>query len=161
MYATAYLHHYLNLNSTQKFCSYVNGTQCRTGHFYLLYTVTYNFFICRNFVQKILMYFIIHLRLCICMYIWSIYVCTVYIYTHSTHVFTNEWCGLKNLLNDYILQLDGAPPTFTGMYESYSIVFSNSAGSDVVQMETTTYTYYMGRMRLSCGCVSCNPGCTH
>jgi hypothetical protein len=25
-------------------------------------------------------------------------------------VFTKEWCGLKNLLNDYILQLDGAPP---------------------------------------------------
>jgi hypothetical protein len=32
------------------------------------------------------------------------------------------------------------------MYESYSIVFSNSAGSDVLQMETTTYTYYMGRI---------------
>jgi hypothetical protein len=31
------------------------------------------------------------------------------------------------------------------MYESYSIAFSNSAGSDVLQMETTTYTYYMGR----------------
>jgi hypothetical protein len=25
-------------------------------------------------------------------------------------VFTKEWCGFKNLLNDYILQLDGAPP---------------------------------------------------
>jgi hypothetical protein len=24
-------------------------------------------------------------------------------------VFTKEWCGFKNLLNDYILQLDGAP----------------------------------------------------
>jgi hypothetical protein len=34
------------------------------------------------------------------------------------------------------------PPIFTGMYKSYSIVFSNSAGSDVLQMETTTYTYY-------------------
>jgi hypothetical protein len=25
-------------------------------------------------------------------------------------LFTKEWCGFKNLLNDYILQLDGAPP---------------------------------------------------
>jgi hypothetical protein len=25
-------------------------------------------------------------------------------------VFTKEWCGFKNLLNDYILKLDGAPP---------------------------------------------------
>jgi hypothetical protein len=50
---------------------------------------------------------------------------------------------------------------FTGMYESYSVVFSNSAGSDVLQMESTTYTYYMGRIRLSCGCVSCDPGCKH
>jgi hypothetical protein len=49
-------------------------------------------------------------------------------------VFTKEWYGLKNSLNDYILQLDGAPPPkiFTEMYESYSIVFSNSAGSDVL-----------------------------
>jgi hypothetical protein len=27
-------------------------------------------------------------------------------------VFTKEWCGFKNLLNDYILQLDGPPPLF-------------------------------------------------
>jgi hypothetical protein len=27
-------------------------------------------------------------------------------------VFTKEWCGFKNLLNDYILQLVGAPPHF-------------------------------------------------
>jgi hypothetical protein len=33
-------------------------------------------------------------------------------------MFTKEWCGFKNLLNDYILQLDCAPPIFTGMYES-------------------------------------------
>jgi hypothetical protein len=39
----------------------------------------------------------------------------LYIY----RVFKKEWCGLKNLLNDYILQLDGAPPIFTEMYESY------------------------------------------
>jgi hypothetical protein len=78
-------------------------------------------------------------------------------------VFTKEWCGFKNLLNDYILQLDGAPLHFHRNYNSYSIVFSNSSGSDVLQMETTTYTYeyYMGRIRLSCGCVSCDPGCTH
>jgi hypothetical protein len=31
------------------------------------------------------------------------------------------------------------------MYESYLIVFSNSAGSDVLQMETT-YTHYMGQI---------------
>jgi hypothetical protein len=70
-------------------------------------------------------------------------------YTRIYSVFTKEWCGFKNVLNDYMLQLDGAPaPIFTGMYESYSIVFSNSAGSDVLQMETTTYTYYMGQIRL-------------
>jgi hypothetical protein len=63
----------------------------------------------------------------------------IYIYIYIYRVFTKEFI---NLLNDYILQLDGAPPIFTGMYESYSIVFSNSAGSDVLQMETTTYTYY-------------------
>jgi hypothetical protein len=33
------------------------------------------------------------------------------------------------------------PPIFTGMYKGYSIVFSNSVGSDVLQMKTTTYTY--------------------
>jgi hypothetical protein len=27
-------------------------------------------------------------------------------------MFTKEWCGFKNLLNDYVLQLDGAPPHF-------------------------------------------------
>jgi hypothetical protein len=25
-------------------------------------------------------------------------------------VFTKEWCGFKNLLNEYILQVVGAPP---------------------------------------------------
>jgi hypothetical protein len=83
------------------------------------------------------------------------------IYIYIYRVFTKELCGFKNLLNDYILQLDGAPPIFTGMYESYWVMFSNSTGSDVLKMETTTYTYYMGRIRLSCGCVSCDPGCTH
>jgi hypothetical protein len=34
-------------------------------------------------------------------------------------VFTKQWCGFKDLLNDYILRLDGAPPIFTGMCESY------------------------------------------
>jgi hypothetical protein len=34
------------------------------------------------------------------------------------------------------------PPIFTGNYESYTIMFSKSAGSDVLQMGTTTYTYY-------------------
>jgi hypothetical protein len=63
-----------------------------------------------------------------------IHVKNIYIY----RVFTKEWCGFKNVLNDYILQLDGAPPIFAGMYESYAIVFSNSAGSEVLQMETTT-----------------------
>jgi hypothetical protein len=83
----------------------------------------------------------------------------LYIY----RVFTKEWCGFKNLLNNYILQLDGAPLPLIliGMYESYSILFSNSAGSDVLQMEPTTYTYNMGRIRLRCGCVSCDPGCTN
>jgi hypothetical protein len=27
-------------------------------------------------------------------------------------VFTTEWCSFKNLLNNYILQLDDAPPHF-------------------------------------------------
>jgi hypothetical protein len=27
-------------------------------------------------------------------------------------VFTKEWCGFKNLLNDHILQLEGAPHHF-------------------------------------------------
>ena len=43
--------------------------------------------------------------------------------------------------DDYILQLDGAPPPsplFTEIYECFSIVFFNSAGSDVLQKETTT-----------------------
>ena len=30
------------------------------------------------------------------------------------------------------------PPIFTGMYECFSVVFFNSAGSDVLQKETTT-----------------------
>jgi hypothetical protein len=64
----------------------------------------------------------------------------IYLFTHLYRVFTKEWCSYKNLLNDYILQMDGAPPIFTGMYESYSILFSNSARSDVLQMETTTNT---------------------
>ena len=32
------------------------------------------------------------------------------------------------------------PPIFTGMYECFSIVFFNSAGSDVLQKETTTFS---------------------
>jgi hypothetical protein len=34
-------------------------------------------------------------------------------YIHIYRVFTKEWCGFKNLLNDYILQLDGASPPFS------------------------------------------------
>jgi hypothetical protein len=40
---------------------------------------------------------------------------------------------LNTNYDDYILQLDGAPAIFTGMY-----VF-NSAGSDVLQKETKTF----------------------
>jgi len=32
------------------------------------------------------------------------------------------------------------PPVFTGMYEWFSIVFFNSAGSEVLQKETTTFS---------------------
>jgi hypothetical protein len=47
-----------------------------------------------------------------------------------------------NLINNYILQLGGAPPPiFTGMYDSYSVVFFNSAGSDVLQMETLAFSF--------------------
>jgi hypothetical protein len=45
---------------------------------------------------------------------------------------------LNTNYDDYILQLDGVPPIFTGMYECFSIVFFNIAGSDVLQQETTT-----------------------
>jgi len=34
-----------------------------------------------------------------------------------------------------------SPPIFTGMYECFSIVFFNSAGSDVLQKETTTFSF--------------------
>ena len=49
---------------------------------------------------------------------------------------------LNTNYDDYILQLDGAPhpPILTGMYECFSIVFFNSAGSDVLQKETTTFS---------------------
>jgi len=33
------------------------------------------------------------------------------------------------------------PPIFTGMYECFSIVFFNIAGSDVLQKETTTFSF--------------------
>jgi hypothetical protein len=32
------------------------------------------------------------------------------------------------------------PPIFAGMYECFSIVFFNSAGSDVLQKKTTTFS---------------------
>jgi hypothetical protein len=41
--------------------------------------------------------------------------------------------------DDYILQLDGASPIITRMCECFSIVFYNSAESDVLQMETTFF----------------------
>jgi len=50
---------------------------------------------------------------------------------------------LNTNYDDYILQLDGAPPPppiFTGMYEFFSIVFFNSAESDVLQKKTTTFS---------------------
>ena len=48
---------------------------------------------------------------------------------------------LSTNYDDYILQLDGAPtPIFTGMYECFSIVFFNSAESDVLQKETNTFS---------------------
>ena len=49
---------------------------------------------------------------------------------------------LNNNCDDYILQLDGAPPPhiFAGMYECFSIVFFNIAGLDVLQKETTNFS---------------------
>jgi hypothetical protein len=35
-----------------------------------------------------------------------------HLYISIYRVFTKEWCSFKNLLNDYILQLDGAAPNF-------------------------------------------------
>ena len=48
---------------------------------------------------------------------------------------------LNTNYDDYILQLDGAPPIITGMYECFSIVFFNSAGSDVLQKETGNFSF--------------------
>jgi len=39
---------------------------------------------------------------------------------------------LNTNYDDFILQLDGAPPIFTGMYGYFSIVFFSSSGSDVL-----------------------------
>ena len=49
---------------------------------------------------------------------------------------------LNTNYDDYIVQLDGAlpAPIFTEMYECFSVVFFNSAGSDVLQKETTTFS---------------------
>jgi len=47
---------------------------------------------------------------------------------------------LNTNYDDYIMQLDGAPPIFTGMYEGFSIAFFNSAGSDLLQKEKTTFS---------------------
>jgi hypothetical protein len=47
---------------------------------------------------------------------------------------------LNTNYDDYILKMDEAsppPPIFTLMYECFSIVFFHSAGSNVLQMETT------------------------
>jgi len=50
---------------------------------------------------------------------------------------------LNTNYDDYIPQLDDAPPPiFTEMYGCFSVVFFNSAGSDVLQKETTTF--YLG-----------------
>jgi hypothetical protein len=45
---------------------------------------------------------------------------------------------LNTNYNDYILQLEGAPLIFTRMYECFSIMFFHRAGSDMLQMKTTT-----------------------
>jgi hypothetical protein len=48
---------------------------------------------------------------------------------------------LNTNYDDYILQLEGSPPhIFTRMYECFSIVLFHSPGSDVLQMETTTFS---------------------
>jgi len=60
--------------------------------------------------------------------------------------YTKKNGGVVTQLNtnydDYILQLDGAlpHPIFIKMYECFSIVFFNSAGSDVLQKETATFS---------------------
>ena len=46
---------------------------------------------------------------------------------------------LNTNYDDYILHLDGAFSIFTGIYESFWIVF-NSDGSDVLQKETSTFS---------------------
>jgi hypothetical protein len=46
---------------------------------------------------------------------------------------------LNTNYEDYVLQLDGAPHIFTRMYE-FSIAFFHSAGSDVLQIESTTFS---------------------
>jgi hypothetical protein len=47
---------------------------------------------------------------------------------------------LNTNYDDYILQLDGAAPIITLMYECFSIVFFLIAGSDVLQTQTTTFS---------------------
>ena len=47
---------------------------------------------------------------------------------------------LNTSYDDYILQLDSAPPIFTGMYECFSLVFFSSAGSNMLQKETTKFS---------------------
>ena len=45
---------------------------------------------------------------------------------------------LNTNYDGYFLQLDGAPHSCTGMYESFSFVFFNSAGSEVLQKRPRT-----------------------
>jgi len=49
---------------------------------------------------------------------------------------------LNTNYDDYIVQLDGAPPSphFHRNVRVFSIVFFNSAGSDVLQKETTNFS---------------------
>jgi len=42
---------------------------------------------------------------------------------------------LNTIYEDYILQLDGVLPIFTGMCGCFSVVFFNRAGSNVLQKE--------------------------
>jgi hypothetical protein len=62
----------------------------------------------------------------------------------------------------YILQLDGAPPHFhRNVRELLNRVLQQRWIGRAENGDNHIHILYVGRIRLSCGCVSCDPGCTY
>ena len=67
---------------------------------------------------------------------------------HEYTGYTQKNCAVSKVNKKFIPHLTRthstpgrhSPPIFTGMYECFSIVFFNNAGSDVLQKETTTFS---------------------